>query len=86
MSLPNHPNVVPTRQVYGLPFGSSKARSVSFSGYPGRIAGIDDFYVTSQQLTVIETTNGVYNTSLATTTMHVVDVRRRVQDVQFALG
>ena len=29
-----------------------------------RIAGVDDFYVTSQQLTVIETTNSVFNTSL----------------------
>ena len=32
--------------------------------YPGTLEGIDDFYQTSQNLTVIETTNGVYNDSL----------------------
>jgi hypothetical protein len=35
-----------------------------FSGYPGTVAGIDDFYVTDQKLTVIETTNSVFNMSL----------------------
>lgn len=51
-------------KVYAFPFSTAVATTVSFSGYPGKIAGIDDFYVTSERLTVIETTNGVYNTSL----------------------
>ena len=51
-------------KIYTFPFSTSKAHTVSFSGYPGKIAGIDDYYLTSQRLTVIETTNGVYNTSL----------------------
>ena len=51
-------------KVYELPFASSKAHTVSFPGYFARIAGIDDFYVTSQNLAVIETTNSVFNTSL----------------------
>lgn len=51
-------------KIYNLPFASSKAHTVSFPGYFARIAGVDDFYVTSQKLTVIETTNSVFNTSL----------------------
>lgn len=51
-------------KVYHLPLSHANATTVSFPGYPGRIAGIDDFYVTSQELVVIETTNGIYNNSL----------------------
>ena len=51
-------------KVYNLPLSTAKAHTVSFPGYPAKIAGIDDFYVTSQKLTVIETTNNVFDTSL----------------------
>lgn len=49
-----------------LPLGETacSAPSVTFSGYPGTLQGIDDFYLTSQKLVVMETTNGVYNNSL----------------------
>ena len=40
---------------------------VSLSGYPGVIHSIDDWYMTSQQLAVMETTNGVPNVTLFTT-------------------
>jgi len=51
-------------KVYKLPFATSAAQTVSFSGYAGKLAGIDDFYVTSQKLVVIETTNSVFNNAL----------------------
>jgi hypothetical protein len=51
-------------KTYTFPFESSKAKAIKFSGYPGTLAGIDDFYITSQNLAVIETTNGVYNNAL----------------------
>ena len=44
--------------------------------YPGTLEGIDDFYQTSQNLTVIETTNGVYNDSLFPPVDGVVRTRK----------
>ncbi|PRP75486.1 hypothetical protein PROFUN_10664 [Planoprotostelium fungivorum] len=40
------------------------ASAVSYSSYPGIIPSNDDFFVTSQELIVTETTNDVYNMSL----------------------
>ena len=37
---------------------------VMFSGYPGILAGVDDFYQTHEKLVVIETTNSVFNNAL----------------------
>jgi len=51
---------------YELPFSlqSTKAKSMSFSSYPGSLESGDDYYVTSQRLVVTETTIGVMNNSL----------------------
>jgi hypothetical protein len=61
-------------KTYTLPFNTKKserdagegggATTYRFSGYPATIAGIDDFYVTSNKLAVIETTNSVFTSSL----------------------
>jgi hypothetical protein len=37
---------------------------IHYSGYPGQIASTDDFYITSQKLAIMETTNDVFNASL----------------------
>ncbi|EAN81944.1 putative lysosomal/endosomal membrane protein p67 [Trypanosoma cruzi] len=39
-------------------------RTVTMSSYPGMIHSIDDWYMTSERLAVMETTNGIYNDSL----------------------
>jgi len=52
---------VRTYKVYEFPH---IAATVSLSGYPGTIASGDDWYMTSHDLAVQETTNGVFNTSL----------------------
>ena len=37
---------------------------IHYSGYPGTLASIDDFYITSSQLAIMETTNSVFNHTL----------------------
>lgn len=43
---------------------SIKSRNILFSSYPATLASMDDFYVTSQDLVVIETTNSFFNVEL----------------------
>jgi len=40
------------------------AKKLSFSSYPGAIVSIDDFYILSSGITMLETTNGIFNNSL----------------------
>lgn len=42
----------------------NKAKTIIFSSYPATFASVDDFYVTSQDLSVIETTNSFFNATL----------------------
>ncbi|WIA33202.1 hypothetical protein OEZ86_006348 [Tetradesmus obliquus] len=44
--------------------GGVAAQGLSFSSYPGELASDDDFYMTSAQLVVLETTNHIYNFSI----------------------
>lgn len=51
-------------KAYTFRFSTSKAETLMFSGYPASLSSIDDFVMTSQKLVIIETTNGIFNTSL----------------------
>ncbi|KAJ6230348.1 phospholipase b-related [Anaeramoeba flamelloides] len=44
--------------------GSNKASTIVFSSYPGMLFSVDDFYITDQQLCVLETTFNIFNESL----------------------
>lgn len=52
---------------YDIQLSSSNVTGVSFSSYPGIIPSGDDFYITSANLAVVETTNAVFNNTLYTT-------------------
>lgn len=51
---------------YDTDFGDDVPNSkMSFSSYPGMLSSFDDFYMMGDtQIAVIQTTNGIYNTSL----------------------
>jgi len=65
---------------YDFPFSSAPVTGVSFSSYPGCLPSGDDFYITTSNLVIMETTNEIFNRSLYTnyTTSHTVPYWIRV--------
>ena len=53
-----------TYKIYNFQYNNAISSKISFSSYPATLSSVDDFYVTDKGLSVIETTNGVMNTSL----------------------
>ncbi len=49
---------------YTFNFSTSKAKSISFSSYPGLVYSDDDFYITSQNLIIQETTIDTYDSGV----------------------
>lgn len=52
-------------KTYDMPLSGVRARTTVFSGYFATLSSLDDFFVLSSGLVVQETTNPLYNTSLA---------------------
>jgi hypothetical protein len=58
--------------------GGVAAQKLSFSSYPGEVFSDDDFYITSANLVILETTNHIYNFSVFDVSLCVC-VRARVR-------
>lgn len=53
-----------TYKHYNLNYASAASKQISFSGYPGTLASVDDYYVTDTGLSIIETTVDIMNQSI----------------------
>ena len=62
----NYVNMIRIFKEYSIHFETIpvKTNAVMFSSYPGTLGSIDDYYVTSSKLAVIETTNSIFENSL----------------------